>query len=421
MLAVLKREYLAGVRKKMFVIMTLGLPVFMGAVFYVPMKLMSQGLGEKRVAVIDGTGSLRAGFEKSSDDLEAMKVEYVDAKSQLDIEAYARPWLQRLSVAKPRDGKIDAVLVIPSKVLDAPDTQMKFYSQSATDIITQSRLQSMATKGLHAYRLALHGIEGAETEKILSPAHVNSVQLSRTGEQKRGGEGNFLVGILLTGLLMVPSFVYGIEIMRGIIQEKNDRVVEVIVSSMSARQFLTGKILGNALTGLTQVAVWVVLGAIATGTIAAGAALGGENILRFLRPSTFLYFILFFLLAYFTYVCIYAIAGAVCNSEKEAQQMIAPITMLMMSPWFFVAVLITNPDSSLAVGFSLAPVFGPMTMFLRTLVADPPLWHILVTVVVSIATILLFFRVTAKIFRIGILSYGKRPTIPEIVRWMKVA
>ncbi len=424
MLAVLKREYLAGVRKKMFIIMTIGFPIFMGAVFYVPVMMMSRGLGEKHVVVIDGTGSLRSGFEKSEsskigDERAPMQIEYIDAKAQLDIDTFARPYLARLN--KEKKEKLDAVLIIPSKVLDLPDTPARFYSTSATDIITEATLRAMATKGLHVYRLGLHGIEGAEMEKILAPANVKAVQLSRTGEEKQGGGSNFLVGILLTGLLMVPSFVYGIEIMRGIIQEKNDRVVEVIVSSMTARQFLTGKILGNALTGLTQVAVWVVMASLATGYFAAGAALGGENILRFLRPSTFAYFILFFLLAYFTYVCIYAIAGAVCNSEKEAQQMIAPITMLMMSPWFFVAVLITNPDSSLAVGFSLAPVFGPMTMFLRTLVADPPLWHIVLTVLVSIATITLFFRVTAKIFRVGILSYGKRPTIPELVRWLKVA
>jgi ABC-2 type transport system permease protein len=135
----------------------------------------------------------------------------------------------------------------------------------------------------------------------------------------------------------------------------------------------------------------------------------------------FVYFAIFFILAYLTYVCIYAIAGAACNSDKEAQQLIAPITMLMMLPWFLVGVLITNPDSSLAVGFSLAPVFGPMTMFLRTLVADPPLWHLAVSVAVSIVTITLFFRVTAKIFQVGILSYGKRPTIPELWRWLKVA
>jgi ABC-2 type transport system permease protein len=209
--------------------------------------------------------------------------------------------------------------------------------------------------------------------------------------------------------------------MRGIIQEKNDRVVEVLVSSMTPKQLLTGKILGTALIGLTQVTVWLLMASLGAGYFAAGMAAGGENILRFLHPMMFFYFVLFFLLAYLTYVCIYAIAGSACNSDKEAQQLIGPITMLMMLPWFLVAVLITNPDSSLAVGFSLAPVFGPMTMFLRTLVADPPLWHLVVSVIVSILTITIFFRITAKIFRVGILSYGKRPTIPELWRWLKVA
>ena len=95
--------------------------------------------------------------------------------------------------------------------------------------------------------------------------------------------------------------------------------------------------------------------------------------------------------------------------------------MIMMLPWFLLGGLITNPDSSLAVGFSLAPVFGPMTMFIRTLVADPPMSQVLTTIVISIATIAVFFWVTAKVFRIGILSYGKRPTIPELWRWVKVA
>src|ERR1044072_2858199 len=152
-------------------------------------------------------------------------------------------------------------------------------------------------------------------------------------------------GIVLCGLFLFPSFIYGLEIMRGIIQEKNDRVVEVLVSSMSPKQLLTGKILGTALIGLTQVTVWLLMAAVGA-TFGAGAfALAGENVMRFIHPSMFAYFILFFLLAYLTYVCIFAIVGASCNSDKEAQQLVGPITMLMMLPWFLVVALITNPDS----------------------------------------------------------------------------
>jgi ABC-2 type transport system permease protein len=190
---------------------------------------------------------------------------------------------------------------------------------------------------------------------------------------------------------------------------------------MSPVDLLTGKVVGIAAVGITQVSVWLLMGAIAGTFAAATAMMAGVNVMQMLRPMIFVYFLIFFLLAYFTYVTIYAIAGSVCNSDKEAQQMIAPISMVMMLPWFLMFAIITNPDSPLAVGFSLAPIFGPPTMFVRTLISDPPLWHIAASILISLATIAAFFWITAKIFRIGILSYGKRPTLPELWRWMKVA
>jgi ABC-2 type transport system permease protein len=425
MLAVFKREYLQAVRKKMFIVMTLLFPLLLGGIFFIPALVMTKGLGEKSVVVIDGTGELRDVFVKADDAAAAaapMKIEYVDAHTNPNLDAGARPYLDRMSRNEPKKQGIDGVMIVPQSALDSSDAKLRFYSRSATDFITQERLASMANKGIHRHRLAVRGIDGKDADTLLANAKVDAVQLSKSGQAKAGGTANFLAGIMLAGLLIVPSFVYGLEIMRGIIQEKSDRVVEVLISSMTPTQLLTGKILGIAAVGLTQVTVWCLLAATGAGVFAATAKLAGaENILHLLRPSTLIYFLIFFLLAYLTYVCVYAIAGAACNSDREAQQLIAPITMLMMVPWFLVGALITNPDSSLAVGFSLAPVFGPMTMFLRTLVAEPPAWHIAVSIGVSLLTIALFFRVTSKIFRVGILSYGKRPTLPELWRWLKVA
>jgi ABC-2 type transport system permease protein len=209
--------------------------------------------------------------------------------------------------------------------------------------------------------------------------------------------------------------------MRGIIQEKTDRVVEILVSSMSSSQLLIGKIFGVALVGLTQIGVWLLLAGGAATFAAATASFAGFDVLQFLHPSFFVYFVVFFVLAYLTYVCAYAIGGAACNSEKEAQQLIMPITMFMMLPWFLMAAIITNPDSTLTVAFSLSPVFGPLTMFVRTLVGDPPMTHVLLSIAISLVTVSVLLWITTKIFRVGILSYGKRPTIPELWRWIKVA
>ena len=438
MLAVLKREYLAAVRKKMFIIMTILFPVLMSAAMLLPGLMVARGLGEKNVAVLDGTGKLRSAFTRTiapaQPDVkrtlrgrnrgelpQTIKADYVDGHAEGDMAAAAKPYLDRLNADRKASNRLDAVFVIPHDAVNGASAKITFYSRSSTDVITQERLSSITNRAIQRLRLGALGIDPDAIDAVTRDVPVEGVQLSRSGEQKKGGELNLILGFLFAALLLIPSFIYGLEIMRGIIQEKNDRVVEILVSSMSPRQLLTGKILGIALVGLTQVTAWMFMLAVVGTWAATVVSMAGINVTQFLRPMVFVYFYLFFVLAYLTYVCIYAIAGAVCNSEKEAQQLIAPISMLMMLPWFLMFAIITNPDSGLAIGFSLSPVFGPLTMFVRALVSEPPIVHLLISIAVSIATICAFFWITAKIFRVGILSYGKRPTMGELWRWLKIA
>jgi ABC-2 type transport system permease protein len=431
MLAVLKREYLAAVRKKMFIIMTILFPVLMSAAMLLPGLMVARGLGEKQVAVLDGTGKLQSAFTRTivpeqpdvkkslsgrrrAELPQSIKVEYV---ANTDAKAY----LDRLNANRKASNRLDAVFVIPSDAIDGENAKMSFYSRSSTDVITQERLSSIANRAIQRLRLSSRGIDPNTVDALTRSVPSEGIQLSRSGEQKKGGELNLILGFLFAAFLLIPSFIYGLEIMRGIIQEKSDRVVEILVSSMSPRQLLTGKIFGVALVGLTQVTAWMLMLAVVGLYAVPAMAITGINLDQFLRPMVFVYFYLFFVLAYLTYVSIYAIAGAICNSEKEAQQLIAPISMLMMLPWFLMFAIITNPDSGLAVGFSLSPVFGPLTMFVRALVSEPPVVHLLISIAVAIATIAAFFWITAKIFRVGILSYGKRPTIGELWQWLKVA
>lgn len=434
--AVIKREYLAAVRRKLFIFMTIFLPVLSAGLFLLPGFIMSRGLSDKRIAVLDGTGELGSAFTRVNDpsaapkprsraqrnaDLpQALKVEYVDRRGDADLADDAKPYLQRLSTDDKKT-KLDAILVIPRDAITAPESKMTFYSRSSTDFLTQERLSRVANRSIRRMRLAAHGISDDTIEALTREVPVDSVQLSKTGEQKKGGEGNFIIGFLFAALLILPSFIHGVEMMRGVIQEKSDRVIEVLISSMSPTELLVGKVIGIGLVGLTQIAAWLAMTAILGTFGLAVAAVADINLAQFLRPMTFVYFVIFFILAYFTYVCVYAIAGAACNTDREAQQMIGPVSIVMMLPWFLMVAIITNPDSPLAVAFSMAPVFGPITMFVRTLVSEPPVWHILVSIAVSLATIAAFLWFTAKIFRVGILSYGKRPTIPELWRWLKVA
>src|SRR5205085_2407401 len=185
-------------------------------------------------------------------------------------------------------------------------------------------------RAIRRQRMAAIGIAATDIDKILTTPEVEAVQVSKSG-QKKGGGGtiNFFIGFIFAFLLMMPSFVYGVEIMRGIIQEKTDRVVEVLLSSVTPRQLLSGKILGLAAVGLTQIGAWLVM-ILAVATFGAvTAAKAGIDVRQYLHASTLVYFVLFFILAYLTNVCVYAIGGSVCNSDREAQQMLAPVIMVM--------------------------------------------------------------------------------------------
>ena len=445
MYAVLKREYLQAVRKKVFIIMTLLFPFLMAGLMILPGLMMAKGMGQKRIAVLDGTGELKEAFananakepeEKVDAKKEAQKaiegggrqrglpsqftIEYV-SKPGADIEKEAKPYLARLTRDDDAADKLEGVFMIPSKAVLDQETELTYFSRSATDFMTQERLGRLANRSLQSLRLSANGVKPELVEKLLQDLPVDAVQLSRTGEKKSGGELNFVFAFILGALLMLPSLIYGQETMRGIVQEKTDRVVEVLVSSVTPMELLTGKILGIASVGLTQITVWLTMIGLVGVFLSPMVAAADINLAQFVRPGVFAYFFLFFILAYLTYVCVYAIAGAVCNSEKEAQQFIMPIMMLMITPWILMMPIVMNPDAPFAVVFSLSPVFGPITMFVRTTVTEPPMWHLLVSIAVSLLTILVFFWVTAKIFRVGILSYGKRPTIPELWKWIKVA
>jgi ABC-2 type transport system permease protein len=444
MFAVMKREYLQGVRRKAFIIMTILLPFLMAALVFIPALIMEKGAGKKRIAVLDGTGRLQSAFTRPNEREQVdakeetrkamtgrrrppelptqITVEYVDqSKAGADTEAATKPYLTRLTRDKDAPDKLEGVFVIPAGALTEEEAQLTYYSRSATEIMTQERMSRLANRTLQSLRLNEHGIRPELVNDLLRDVPVEAVQLSRSGEKKTGGELNFIIAFIFGAMLILPSFVYGQDAMRGIVQEKTDRVVEVLISSVTPMQLLAGKIMGVAAVGLTQIFAWLLIGALAGSYAAATAVVAGVNLAQFIRPIVAVYFFVFFILAYLTYVCVYAIGGAICNSEREAQQFIMPIMMFMMMPWFLMMPIVMNPDAPFAVAFSLSPVFGPITMFVRTLVTEPPMWHLLVSILVSIATIVVFFWITAKIFRVGILSYGKRPTLPELWRWLKVA
>jgi ABC-2 type transport system permease protein len=231
------------------------------------------------------------------------------------------------------------------------------------------------------------------------------------------------VAYLLVLILYMTMFFYGAIIMRGVIEEKNNRVVEVVLSSLKPSQLMAGKLLGIAAVGLTQYVIWALFGL-------AASMYGGSLVTSFVPQASgfkmphipsyiFIYFILFFILGYFLYATFYAAVASMVNSEKEAQQLLMPVTMCLVVPIMLMTFVLRSPNSSFSVILSLIPFFAPILMLMRICVLLPPFSQI----ALSIALLVLFTAgmiwLTAKIYRVGILMYGKRPSLPEIIKWVR--
>jgi ABC-2 type transport system permease protein len=441
-LAVFKREYLQVVRKKSFLILTLLAPFLMAGLIVVPALASLKGLGAKRVALVDGTGALAADVESEraretappgssggasgpgrrerAPAAGALAIEYVGPGRE--IEGALRATLARLQTAAAAGAAhLDGVFYVPAGALENPGAKLTYYTRASVDFITEERMNRIVNRALARRRLERRGLSAAEIERLLQPAVTEGVRISPSGSKRGRGDLEFLGAFVFVLLLLLPMIIYGQEIMRGVVAEKSDRVVEILISSMSALELLSGKVLGLAAAGLTQVGIWM---AMAFGAVSVAGGLGsfaGIDPWRYIGVRPVAFFFVFYILGYLIYACLYAAAGAVSNSEKEAQQMLAPLILLLMVPWILAMPILQSPESRFAVALSLVPVFTPITMFLRILASEPPSWQIALSVALSALTIYILFFLTAKIFRVGILIYGKRPTIPEIWRWLKAA
>jgi ABC-2 type transport system permease protein len=232
----------------------------------------------------------------------------------------------------------------------------------------------------------------------------------------------FLTTVALAMVLYFTLLVYGIATMRSVLEEKTTRIVEILVSSPRPFRLLTGKILGVAGVGFTQYLIWTIAGALIS-TYGAPVAAGfraGASVPQFHIPLPLLIYAgLFFLAGYFLYASLYAAVGAMVSSDEEAQQVQLPVTLLILAAFILFPAVMRDPASRLAVVASLVPFLSPTLVIFRIALQTPPFWQIALSLALSIATTIDVVYVAAKIYRVGILMYGKRPSLVELLRWLK--
>lgn len=283
------------------------------------------------------------------------------------------------------------------------------------------RLSESLNRVVVGLRLKKEGLDPQRVSDYMKHVGLKTIKVTPQGEKEDVG-GTFAMAYVLVLLIYMTLIFYGSIILRGVIEEKSNRVVEIVLSSLKPFELMMGKILGIGAVGLTQYAVWALIGLVMSqyGMSMVTSLVPAASGIKFaIPPYIFFYFVVFFILGYFLYGTLYAAVASTVNNEKEAQQMLMPITMFLVLPILLMTMVIKDPSGSTSVILSLIPFFAPIIMFMRICVLMPPAWQVALSIGLLGLTVVAMVWLAAKIYRIGILMYGKKPSLPEIVKWIK--
>jgi len=408
---IVRREYLERVRSKAFLVSTFLGPILVAGFMLLPSILMERQRGKAlRIAVVDATGTLRDGVEQE------LRRQRVAGESRFAVmpaegaDAEAARSAARRGVV---DGRLDGYLYLAPDALAT--SKAEYFGKNVSNVMDLRLVEQSAESAIMQHRLTQEGLDGARVKAVTRKLDLRTVRLTAGGEREDRG-ATFILALMLLTLLYMTVPMWGAAIMNGVIEEKSNRVVEVIVSSIPTSYLFAGKLLGVGGAGLTQVLVWVLTMA---GVGAYGTAATGGVAMPELSPLLLVSFVVFFLLGYFLYGSLYAGVGSAVNTQQEAQSLALPVMMPLVLGFVFFPAVLGSPDSAFSVTLSLIPFFTPMLMFLRITAVTPPAWQIALSVGLTLATVMAMTWAASRIYRVGILMYGKRPTFPEMLRWIK--
>jgi len=411
---IIKKEYLTIVKKKSFLISTLITPFIMGAFVFLPIFFAQVSMEtQKKIAVIDLTGQIFPELIKNlSRKLKSGKPVYQLIQVRTDRKTINKTKESLRNKVEKKE--YDAYLVLPENIIKKREAE--YYAKNVSDYQTIEEISIAITDSIAKILLQKEGVRLKKIKEVMKRVELKTIKIVKGKEKKAGFLSEYFGLIFLVSLLFGLILGYGMTIMRNILEEKNARIVEILLSSTNSFELMMGKIIGIGSAGITQMLIWSLLGIV--GFIYVSYQFPQSEIIIF-NSATIIFFIIFFILGFFLYATIFAAIGAITNTDYEAQQLAAPITWALVIP-FIIAIMTTrNPNGIIPVIFSFIPFFTPTVMFMRVSIIQPPFYEVMFSIILMILTILLVVWLTAKIFRVGILMYGKRPSFKELLKWIK--
>jgi len=417
-LHVIRREYVENVRRKSFMITTIVVPLLMALFFVAPvMFAVMEPERQYRVAVVDQTGAIAPEFVAAlSDTLRDGRRKYLAESIAAAADRFEPARADR--VAALRRDQVDIVVAIPDSVIAAG--KVFYITREVRSYSVLERFEDALTDAVLKQRLAAEGLDYARVRTLTAGVDLEMNQLTdQGGVEKKEFLGEYGVVFVFVMILYSAILSWGMTIAKSIVEEKGSRVIEVLLSSLSARDLMIGKLVGVGLAGLTQLAIWTVVGLALTGTAAPAllATIGPIHI----PAITFFYFMLFFVLGFMLFAALFMVIGAISSTEQDAQQLQAIVTLPMIVPLMSLMLFMQNPNSGVAVAMSLVPVFTPLLMLARIILLMPPFWQIALAIGLMTVSIYLAVSFAARVFRVGILMHGKRPSLRELAHWYRMA
>ncbi|MCL4836539.1 MAG: ABC transporter permease [Thermoanaerobaculia bacterium] len=429
-----RREYLARVTTKGFWIATVTLPLLMAAMVFLPSLVLLKAKATHRMAVVDETGELGAalvealapepGPRREARDLEALgerQTEEQTARFVVELVAPGEPEAQRAALdARVLAGEIDSWIRLGAGQLAGG--KVEYRAASVSNFLTQKRLEGALSRVVSRARLEGAGLDAARVSELTRATELDTVRVSERGSRAEGGMAGFFLAYFLFFLLYMVVAIYGQQVLNGVLEEKTTRVVEVLLATVRPVELMLGKLAGIGLVGLTQLGIWLATAVALTAPGVVGAmAWLPEGKMPQVAPGVVVHFLLLFLLGYFFFATLYAAIGAASNNLQEAQQFAGVVVIFLVAPVLLMMPVINDPDSVLAVVVSLIPPFTPLLMMLRIAVKMPPAWQVALGYLLSGGFTLLLVWLCARIYRVGILMHGKKPSLAELWRWLRYA
>lgn len=410
--AIIKRELREKLFSKSFILMTILIPVFMFGVIGIQAFLMTMSDDEgSKLQIISGSETITSKLQEDLTPLDFVKNGLYRLEFKTLDSAAVQDYLKE-NKAQLIDGQLTGIIYVPASALK--DKSIIYYSKNPNNNSMFNKLRNPINQALVGLYFEHRDISKDDISFASRGVEFSGFRVSKEEKIEEEGYGNMVVSFLFAFLLYFSLIFIGSLMMRSVVQEKANRIVEVLLSSVNAKELMTGKIMGTATMGVVQMAIWLlpVIFLISTTWF----MLPPELILK-INMWHILYFLLNYLIGLITFLGLFASVGAIFDNDQDAQSGMWPIMILILIPFYIAITMTNNPDTSLIHISSMVPFASIMIMPARITVIDVPMWQLIFSFIVNIVTMVGIFMLAGKIYRVGILMTGKKPKWSEVVRW----